>query len=260
MTESEFEGKTFVVTGASRGIGEGIARALIEQGAHVIGTYNTGKAEAGALTRELGDRLTMQQVDLSAAEQLAEFVDSFNGHPRLDGLVNNAGAIDFQLWEDFTAQSWLSVFAVNVTAPVILVHGLRDKFVKGGSVVNIASTDGYTGTFGSIAYSASKAALINATKSLGNVMGGAGVRVNAVAPGWIDTGMSTEASYAAAGLTPLARNGTPQDVAAVVSFLLSGKAAFVNGATIIVDGGYTNVDSTMKQEYSDLETESPESA
>jgi NAD(P)-dependent dehydrogenase (short-subunit alcohol dehydrogenase family) len=101
-------------------------------------------------------------------------------------------------------------------------------------------------------YSASKAALLNVTKSLANLLGPDGIRVNAIAPGWIDTDMSTDASYAAGELTPLRRNGTPDEIAAVVEFLLGDDARFVTGASLVVDGGYTNVDTIMKQEYADL--------
>ena len=155
----------------------------------------------------------------------------------------------------YSMDEWSNVLEVNVTAPLHLVHGLRGALGAQASVVNIASTDGMTGTFASLAYSASKAALINLTKSLGNVLGPSGIRANAIAPGWVDTGMSTDASYAAGGQTPLGRNGRPAEIADVALFLLGDTSSYVNGSTIIVDGGYTNVDVIMLQELRDLESE-----
>lgn len=250
---NNFTGRKFVVTGAGTGIGAGISRRLIGKGATVIGVYNTAVEEAGKFEHEFPGALKMLQADFADPASTNALAERLLDEGELHGLVNNAGTIDFQKWDDFSIDGWRRVFAVNVDAPVFLVHALRKLFTHNASIVNIASTDGMTGSFGSTAYSASKAALLNVTKSLANLLGPDGIRVNAIAPGWINTGMSTDASYAAGELTPLGRNGTPDEIAAVVEFLLGDDARFVTGASLIVDGGYTNVDTVMKQEYADLD-------
>jgi NAD(P)-dependent dehydrogenase (short-subunit alcohol dehydrogenase family) len=247
-----FADKRFVITGAGTGIGAIIAQRMIGKGASVIGIYNTAADGARKLEQEFPGALKMIHADLADPESVGGLVGSLLGEGNLDGLVNNAGAIDFRKWEEFSIDEWRKVFAVNVDAPMLLVHALRKSFNGGASIVNIASTDGMTGSFGSTAYSASKAAVLNVTKSLANLLGPDGLRVNAVSPGWINTGMSTDASYAAGELTPLGRNGTPDEVAGVVEFLLGDDSRFVTGTSIIVDGGYANVDTIMKQEYADL--------
>lgn len=241
-----------LVTGASKGIGRGIAERLKKEGAHVTGTFRESMAEASKMT-DAG--FEMIQADFSTRSGTEAFAAALAAADPFDYVVNNAGIVEFDLWSDFTMVPWDRTFEVNVNAPLLIVLTLAEKMASGSAIVNIASTDGYTGSFGSIAYSASKAALINLTKSLGNVLGERGIRVNAVAPGWVDTEMSTDASYDATVLTPLGRNGSPSDIADAVLFLLSSDARFVNGATLIVDGGYTNVDSIMKRESDDLKTE-----
>jgi NAD(P)-dependent dehydrogenase (short-subunit alcohol dehydrogenase family) len=246
---TKLKGKRALVTGATQGIGRGIAERLQHDGADITGTYRESVEEAEKL-RDLG--WAMIQADFSTREGTRQAVEQLSSEAPYDYIVNNAGIVEFESWSDFSMDAWDRTLEVNLNAPLLLVLSLTGRMPAGGSVVNIVSTDGYTGSFGSIAYAASKAALINLTKSLGNVLGERGIRANAVAPGWVDTGMSTDASYDATRLTPLARNGTPADIAGVVSFLLSPEAAFINGATIIADGGYTNVDSIMKRENDDL--------
>jgi NAD(P)-dependent dehydrogenase (short-subunit alcohol dehydrogenase family) len=244
-------GKTYLVTGASRGIGLGIAESLLSEGATVIGTYFSSEEEARALS-EKHDMLTMKRVDLSSRASTREFVASLDAQ-KLDGIINNAGIIEFEKWSDFTMESWDRVIEVNLNAILLIASTLGRTLSSGSSIVNIASTDGQIGSFASISYAASKAALMNATKSLANVFGAQGVRVNAIAPGWVNTGMATDESYDAAELTPLGRNATPDEIAGVVLFLLSDSARYITGATVVVDGGYTCVDSIMKKENDALD-------
>lgn len=239
--------KIALVTGISRGIGRSICERLISEGYIVHGVYNTSIQEATDLKQKHGTMLELYQVDLSQREQTRIFIEKVKIFS-FDAVVNNAGIIEFEDFEDFDFDIWDRTFEVNVNSILLITQQLRDSIKSGGAIVNIASTDGMNGTFSSMAYAASKAALINLTKSLGNNFGPRKVRVNTVAPGWINTGMSTDESYQAASLTPLDRNGKPEEVASVVSFLISDAASFMTGATIIVDGGYTNVDYIMMQE------------
>src|ERR1700722_19476292 len=205
------EEEIIVVTGASRGIGRAIAERLASNGRRVLGTFNTGQDEAHELAASHG--IEVIQVDFSIRSSTAKLAEELSRR-RIAGLVNNAGIIEFETFDEFTMEAWDRTMEVNVNAPLILTKALAPAMASGTAVVNIASTDANVGSFSSIAYSASKAALIALTRSLACVLGGRGIRVVAIAPGWVDTGMSTEESYEAASLSPLGRNGTPGEVAA----------------------------------------------
>lgn len=237
--------RTVLVTGGARGIGRSIAERLAEAGWTVIATYNTGLDEAKELARTHG--VEIRQLDLADRSGSLGFARQIRDEFSFVGLVNNAGILEKQPFGEMTLDAWDRTFQVNVTAPLILAQEIRRHMSPGGSIVNIASTDAYVGSFRGIAYSASKAALLSVTRSLANVLGPRGVRVNAVTPGWVDSGILTE-SYEAASLTPLGRNGSPVDIAKTVAFLLGDDASFITGASIVADGGYTGVDYFMKKE------------
>lgn len=237
--------RTVLVTGGARGIGRAIAERLAESGWQVIATYLTGRDEAAELART--HDVQIRQIDLANRAGTVDFAQHICEEFPLTALVNNAGILEKEPFEEMTLDAWDRTMAVNVTAPLILAQAIGPRLSAGGSIVNIASTDAYVGSFQGIAYSASKAALLSVTKSLANVLGPRGVRVNAVTPGWVDSGILTE-SYEAATLTPLGRNGSPEDIAKVVAFLLSPDAAFISGASIVADGGYSGVDYFMQKE------------
>jgi len=235
---------TALVTGASRGIGAAIAERLLTDGWSVHGTYRSGAAEMAALGAS-HPRLCAHRVDLADDADVTALIEAMRG-ARLGALVNNAGIIHFEDPRDFDPRAWRETLEVNLVAPVRLACALEEE-LRGGAVVNVASTDGLVGSYNSLAYAASKAALLNVTKSLGNVLARSGIRVNAVTPGWIATSMTQEDELAAAH-TPLGRLGTPAEVAAAVAWLIDAQSSFVTGASVVIDGGYSNVDVVMKEE------------
>lgn len=238
--------KTALITGITKNIGREIAKSLISDGYFVHGTYKSDDKEAEYLKSELKN-IEIYKVDFSERKQTIDLIAKLKDI-KFDAIINNAGIIEFEQFDKLDIQSWDKVMEVNLNAPFIISHGLRNNINSGGVIINIASTDGLTGAFVSMSYSASKAALINLTKSMGNVFGKKGIRVIAVAPGWVGSGMDSPAIAEAMANNPLGRNANPEEIASVVSFLVSEKASFINGQTIIVDGGYTNVDSILKKE------------
>lgn len=229
--------KTYLVTGVSRGLGQAIARQLLERGEKVYGTYNTNR-EAAAELGDAFESLSLEKLDLSDPENLSDYVSSLKG-VEFDGIINSAGVfldIDFS---EFSAKSFEETFRINTFAPLYIVNGLTKNLKEGSSIVNIVSNDAFVGSIAGVAYSASKAALISITKSLANILSSKKVRVNAVAPGWMGDGMQApeELLKIAQDLNPLKKIGSYEEVAKVVLFLLSEDASYINGETITVDGG-----------------------
>ncbi len=248
------QNKTALVTGASRGIGRATAAALAEAGAHVLVHYGRSKQEAESLVAEIqakGGRATAISADLATpngASLLAEQVRSIVGD-RLDVLVSNAGISKAARIADYTIEDFDNLFATNVRGPFFLVQQLLPVLGEGSNIIVISSAVART-VVGKpalenpsiLAYASTKGALETLVKNWAAILGPRGIRVNAIAPGIIDTDMSnftkTEAGREIAlGMQALKRLGKPEDIADVVAFLASDRARWITGASIPVDGG-----------------------
>lgn len=248
------KGKTALVTGASRGIGRAIASALAEAGAHVLAHYGRSAQDAESLVagiRSKGGGADAIRADLGTPEGatlLAKEVRSIVGE-RLDVLVSNAGISKAATIKDHTVEDLDNLFATNVRSPFFLVQQLLPILGEGSNIIVISSIGAHAvvGKPGLdkpsiLAYAATKGAIETLVKNWAAILGPQGIRVNAVAPGVIDTDMSnftkTEAGREVTlGMQALKRIGKPEDVADVVAFLASDKARWITGASIPVDGG-----------------------
>jgi len=246
--------KTALVTGASRGIGRATALALAETGAHVLVHYGRSAKEAQSLVesiRSRGGRADAIRADLATpdgATSLAKEARSIVGD-RLDILVANAGVSKSATIKDHSIEDFDNLFATNVRSPFFLVQQLLPILGEGSNIIVISSL-GARAVVGKpgldnpsiLAYAATKGALETLVKNWAAILGPRGIRVNAVAPGAIETDMSnftkTEAGRELTlGMQALKRIGKPEDVADVVAFLASDKARWITGASIPVDGG-----------------------
>jgi 3-oxoacyl-[acyl-carrier protein] reductase len=249
-----FQNKTALVTGASRGIGRATALALAETGAHVLVHYARSVQEAQSLVESIhskGGRADAIRADLATPEgaaSLAKEARSIIGD-RLDILVANAGVSKNATIKDHTIEDFDNLFATNVRSPFFLVQQLLPVLGEGSNIIVISSIGAHAvvgkpslDSPSLLAYSSTKGALETLVKNWAAILGPRSIRVNAVAPGVIDTDMSnftkTEAGREATlGMQALKRIGKPEDVADVVAFLASDKARWITGASIPVDGG-----------------------
>ena len=246
--------KIALVTGASRGIGKATALALAAAGAHVLVHYGKSQKDADTLVaaiRHSGGKADSVSADLAAAGAAAELVAKVRGlvGDRLDVLVLNAGISKAASLADYTIEDFDSLFATNVRGPFFLVQQLLPVLGEGSSIVVVSSLGArmVVGKAGLespsiLAYASTKGALETLVKNWAAILGPRGIRVNAVAPGVIDTEMSnftkTETGREAAmEMQALKRLGKPEDVADVVAFMVSNAARWITGASIPVDGG-----------------------
>ena len=239
----DLSGKTALVTGATGGIGESIAKALYEQGASVA-LSGRNEIKLQSLKEELGDRAAIFPADLSednAIETLIKSVEEAFG--QIDILINNAGLTRDGLSMRMKDEDWQQVLDVNLTAPFKLAQAVQRGMMKRryGRIVNIASVVGVTGHPGQCNYVASKAGMIGWSKSMAAEVASRGITVNCIAPGFIATAM-TEAlnddqQSKINATIPAGRMGTPEEIASASVYLASTESAYVTGATIHVNGG-----------------------
>jgi len=244
---NSLSGKTALVTGASRGIGRATALALAQAGAQVLVHYGSGEKEAAEVVEEIirgGGKAQSIAADLRAADgphQLAQRVRAIVGG-RLDVLVANAGIARAASLEDTTVEDFDALFAVNVRAPFFLVQQLLPTLHSGSSVVLLSSLAAHASVGTLSAYAATKGAIDTLVKHWASALGARGIRVNAVAPGVVETEMSsftkTDAGRSATlGMQALQRMAQPEDIAGAIAFLASEHARWITGDTLRVDGG-----------------------
>ena len=245
----DLTGKTALVTGATGGIGEGIARALHGAGASVA--LSGRRVDAlEALARELGDRAHVTPCDLADRGQVQKLVDqAVEKLGRLDILVNNAGLTKDNLFMVMKDEQWDDVIAVNLTSTFMLCraasrHMMRNK-TGFGRIINISSVSGVFGNPGQGNYAAAKAGMIGMTKSLAREVASRGITANCIAPGFISTAMTDvlndKQKSEIAEMIPAKRFGTVRDVAAGALYLASDEGGYVTGQTLHINGGMAMV-------------------
>ena len=238
--------KVAVVTGAGRGIGLEIARELLAAGMTVVAVdlQDDLLAELPGKLSEPGEKLLCRAQDVTDSEGFTALIDEVvQTHGRIDVLVNNAGITRDGLLLRMSDDDWERVLKVNLTSAFIGSRAAAKHMIRqrDGVIVNMASYSGLEGNRGQANYAASKGGLIALTKSIAKELAGKNVRANAVAPGFIGTEMTEampqQAKDVALGLIPLKRMGQPVEVARVVAFLASDRAAYITGQVLSVDGG-----------------------
>jgi NAD(P)-dependent dehydrogenase (short-subunit alcohol dehydrogenase family) len=236
------EGRVAIVTGAARGQGASHAERLAREGARVIGVDVLDEAgeETAARLRDDGLDVAYRRLDVTDPDGWRELVA---GCERLDVLVNNAGIIHVAPLVEESLEAWNRLLAVNATGTLLGMQAAIPAMMRarppGGSIVNVASIFGVTGSEGYVAYTASKAAIVAMTKTAALEHAADGIRVNAICPGGVSTPMNeNEPEGGVVPLTPLGRRAHVSEISGAVAYLASDDASFVTGTELVIDGGY----------------------
>lgn len=242
----QFSERVSIVTGASQGIGEAIARDLSREGAEVV-LVDVQKEKLEEVARNIkasNGKASVYCADVTHMGKISEVVEAIiQNHQKIDHLVNNAGITRDNLLMRMKEEEWDAVLTVNLKGVFNFSRAVIRNMIQNryGRIVNISSVVGLMGNAGQTNYSASKAGVIGFTKSLAREVASRGITVNAVAPGYIATPMTENLPDSAkkifVDIIPLKRLGTPEEVAHVVKFLLSDEAAYITGQVINVNGG-----------------------
>ena len=245
----KLDGKVAVVTGATRGLGRGMAAAPAQAGADIVGVGHAGEApETAQAVAASGRRYAHVQADLARLDVIPRIIDTALARfGRIDILVNNAGIIKRNDALDFTEQEWDAVMDVNLKSVFFLCQAAARQFIRqgdGGKIINIASMLSFQGGIRVPSYTASKSGVKGLTMLLANEWAGRGINVNAIAPGYMATDNTAalrddaQRNAEILGRIPAGRWGAPEDLGGAVVFLASAAADYVNGYTIAVDGGW----------------------
>ena len=248
LDDFNLAGKVAIVTGASRGLGRGMAAALAEAGADIAGVGHAGMSETAAVIQGLGRNFLEIKADLVDSGVVSGIVDKTVARfGKIDILVNNAGIIRRSDAVDFSEKDWDDVMNINMKTLFFLSQAAARQFIKqgtGGKIINIASLLSFQGGIRVAAYTASKSAVMGVTRLLANEWAKHKININAIAPGYMATDNTAplradpERNKAILERIPAGRWGTPADLKGAVVFLASNAAGYVNGYTIAVDGGW----------------------
>ncbi len=244
----DLTGKTALITGATRGLGQGMAKALAEAGADIAGVGTSDLSETKEIVEGLGRSFLPIQLDVGEEENREQIIDRTLGrYGTFDILINNAGIIRRSPALEFTHKDWDDVMNINLKAAFFLSQKAAKQFVKkgiSGKIINTASMLSYQGGIHVSSYTAAKSGIMGITKLLANEWAKYGINVNAIAPGYMATEMTQaiqedpKRSGEILSRIPQGRWGTPEDVGGAAVFLASSAADYINGFTIAVDGGF----------------------